>query len=58
MSILFVLIPLSLLLVVFAGWAFFWAVGSGQFDDLESPGWEVLRDDSAETADRSVDAIV
>jgi cbb3-type cytochrome oxidase maturation protein len=45
MSILFVLIPLSLALVVLAGWGFFWAVGAGQFDDLESPGWDVLRDD-------------
>lgn len=45
MSILFVLIPLSLALVSFAAWAFFWAVGSAQFDDLESPGWEVLRDE-------------
>lgn len=44
MSILFVLIPLSLILVVAAGWAFFWAVGSGQFDDLDSPAWDVLRD--------------
>jgi cbb3-type cytochrome oxidase maturation protein len=25
-------------------WAFFWAVGSGQFDDLETPGWSVLID--------------
>ena len=48
MSILFVLIPLSLALVVFAGWAFFWAVGSGQFDDLESPGWDALRDEAGE----------
>ncbi|HEX2493048.1 MAG TPA: cbb3-type cytochrome oxidase assembly protein CcoS [Steroidobacter sp.] len=45
MSILFVLVPLSLALVVFAGWAFFWAVGAGQFDDLDSPGWEILRDE-------------
>jgi len=45
MSILLVLIPLSLALVVLAGWGFFWAVSAGQFDDLESPGWEVLRDD-------------
>lgn len=46
MSILFILIPLSLLLVGFAAWAFFWAVGAGQFDDLESPGWEILSDGS------------
>jgi cbb3-type cytochrome oxidase maturation protein len=45
MSILFVLVPLSLALVAFAGWAFFWAVGAGQFEDLESPGWDILRED-------------
>jgi cbb3-type cytochrome oxidase maturation protein len=31
-------------LVAFGLWAFFWAVGSGQFDDLDSPGWSVLTD--------------
>ena len=44
MNILFVLIPLGLVLVAFGLWAFFWAVGSGQFDDLDSPGWSVLAD--------------
>lgn len=53
MSILFILIPLSLLLVVFAGWGFFWAVDSGQFDDLDSPGWDALRDDPAAAEDTS-----
>lgn len=55
MSILFVLIPLSLLLVIFAGWAFFWAVGAGQFDDLESPAWDVLREDAPEARDETRD---
>ncbi len=45
MNILFVLIPLSLVLLALAIWAFFWAVGSGQFDDLDSPGWKILMDD-------------
>ncbi len=45
MSILYVLIPVTLALVALAGWAFFWAIGAGQFDDLESPGWEVLREE-------------
>ena len=45
MSILYVLIPLALLLLGVAVWAFFWAVGSGQFDDLESHGWSVVLDD-------------
>jgi len=45
MTIIFVLIPLGLVLVGFALWAFFWAVSDGQFDDLESPGWSVLADE-------------
>jgi len=48
MSILLVLIPLSLALVLLAGWGFFWAVSAGQFDDLESPGWEALRDEPSQ----------
>jgi cbb3-type cytochrome oxidase maturation protein len=46
MSIIFILIPLGLVLVGFAIWAFFWAVGDGQFDDLESPGWSVVSEES------------
>jgi cbb3-type cytochrome oxidase maturation protein len=45
MGIVFVLIPLSLLLVGCAGWAFFWAVGSGQFDDLDAAALDILADD-------------
>ena len=48
MSIVYLLIPLGLVLVGIGLWAFFWAVGSGQFDDLDSPGWTVLEDDAAE----------
>lgn len=49
MSIIYVLIPLGLVLVAFGLWAFFWAVGEGQFDDLDSPGWSVLSDDEPKT---------
>lgn len=45
MNILYLLIPLSLILVGFALWAFFWAVREGQFDDLSSPGTQILLDD-------------
>ena len=45
MIILLVLIPISVLLVALAIWAFFWAVDNGQFDDLDSPALEALRDD-------------
>jgi len=47
MSIILYLVPITLLLVGLACWAFFWAVGDGQFDDLESPAWEILRDEPA-----------
>jgi cbb3-type cytochrome oxidase maturation protein len=36
-NVLVILIPLSILLVVGAGVAFFWAVDHGQFDDMETP---------------------
>jgi cbb3-type cytochrome oxidase maturation protein len=44
-EILYVMIPLGLVLVALGLWAFFWATGDGQFDDLDSPGWTVLEDD-------------
>jgi cbb3-type cytochrome oxidase maturation protein len=44
MNILYLLIPLGLLLLGLAIAAFFWAVGSGQFDDLESPAMSVVMD--------------
>jgi cbb3-type cytochrome oxidase maturation protein len=44
-TIIYVLIPLGLVLLAIAIWAFFWAVGNGQFDDLETPAWRILMDD-------------
>ena len=49
MSILFLLIPLAMLLLVFAIWAFFWAVRSGQFDDLDTPAVEILLDEEVDS---------
>jgi len=51
MTIIFVLIPLGLVLLALAIWAFFWAAGSGQFDDLESPAWRILLDDDRHPPD-------
>lgn len=53
MEILYIMIPLGLVLVAIGLWAFFWATGSGQFDDLDSPGWTVLEDDRHPPADES-----
>lgn len=45
LSILYLLIPLSLIIVAVAVGIFFWAVKSGQFDDLEGPAHRILDDD-------------
>jgi cbb3-type cytochrome oxidase maturation protein len=44
-DILYLLIPLSLVLVCLIGVAFWWAVDSGQFDDMEGPAHRILQDD-------------
>ena len=51
MSILYFLIPLALLILGLAVWAFFWAVGSGQFDDLDTPAMRIVLDDDSKPAD-------
>lgn len=45
MDILYLLIPLSVVLVFLIGAVFWWALRSGQFDDLEGPGFKILLDD-------------
>ena len=42
---LFILIPLSVILVFVIGVLFYMALRSGQFDDLEGPGFRLLVDD-------------
>jgi len=45
MIILLMLIPLSLMLLVSAIGAFVWAVRKGQFDDMETPALDILREE-------------
>lgn len=47
MSIIFVLIPLSLVIAACFLGAFFWAVRSGQFEDTSTPAVRVLLDDAS-----------
>jgi cbb3-type cytochrome oxidase maturation protein len=54
MSVLFVLVPVTLLLVGAAVWAFFWAADGGQFDDLDSPALAPILDDAPERAEPPV----
>lgn len=48
MSILLLLVPISVLLLGVAVWAFLWAVRSGQYDDLDAPAIDMLRSERAD----------
>jgi cbb3-type cytochrome oxidase maturation protein len=52
-NIVFVLIPLAILLLGAAIWAFIWAVNHGQFDDLEGPAHRILFDDDEKDGERN-----
>ncbi|HVZ78686.1 MAG TPA: cbb3-type cytochrome oxidase assembly protein CcoS [Gemmatimonadaceae bacterium] len=45
MSVVYLVVPLALLVVAAAVWAFVWATRRGQFDDLDTPAERVLHDD-------------
>jgi cbb3-type cytochrome oxidase maturation protein len=45
LEILYLLIPLSLLLVFLIVGIFWWTVKSGQLDDLEGPAYRIIMDD-------------
>jgi len=47
-DVLYLLIPLSVVLVFLIGAVFWWSLNSGQFDDLEGPAHRVLQDDDDE----------
>ncbi|MES2668802.1 MAG: cbb3-type cytochrome oxidase assembly protein CcoS [Pseudomonadota bacterium] len=44
MNSLLILVPVSLVLLGIAIGAFWWAVRQGQFDDLDTPPLDILRD--------------
>ena len=44
MESLYLLLPLSVLLVLALIGIFGWAINAGQFEDLEREGWRVLED--------------
>jgi cbb3-type cytochrome oxidase maturation protein len=54
MEALYLLIPLSLILVAFALWVFFGAAESGQFEDLDGPALRILQDDDRQGSESGV----
>lgn len=53
MEILYFLIPLAMIILVVIVSFFFWAVKSGQMDDLEGPAYRILMDDESVKPDAS-----
>ena len=45
MDILYLLIPLSVVLVFIIAVMFWWSLKSGQYEDLDGPGYRILMDD-------------
>lgn len=54
MNVIYALIPLSIILLALAIWAFGWAVKSKQFDDLDRSGSDILFDDDDEMHRRAI----
>ena len=54
MESLYLLIPMSLAVIALIVMILYWAVKSGQFEDLEGPGHAILMDDDA-SSQRVVD---
>ncbi len=46
MESLYFLIPIAVIFVGIAAGIFFWALKSGQFEDLEGPAWRLLQDEN------------
>jgi cbb3-type cytochrome oxidase maturation protein len=45
MEIIYLLIPISLILLGLILWVLLWAVRDGQYDDLEGPAHRILMDE-------------
>ena len=50
MEMLYLLIPIALFILLLAIKLLFWAINSGQYDDLETEGQRILFEDDREQA--------
>ena len=53
METLYLLVPLSVVLVFAAGAVFWWALGSGQYEDLEGPAHRILTEETPVDVDQT-----
>ena len=52
MEVIYLLIPVSLILLGGILWVLLWAVRDGQYDDLEGPAHRILMDEDKVVDDR------
>lgn len=52
MSIIYLVLPLALVIVGLAVWAYTWAAKSGQFDDLDTPAMRMVVEDGDRKVER------
>ena len=45
MTVLLILVPIALLLGLAGLFAFFWALKSGQYEDVDGAAWRALQDE-------------
>jgi cbb3-type cytochrome oxidase maturation protein len=57
MESLYLLIPMSLVVVAFIVLILYWSVKSGQFEDLEGPGHAILMDDDVPESKSPSDSV-
>jgi cbb3-type cytochrome oxidase maturation protein len=55
MEIIYLLIPVSLILLAVIVWILLWAVRDGQYDDLEGPAHRILMDEDRIVDDETAD---
>ena len=48
MEIIYLLIPLSIIFIAIIGAVLFWAIKSGQYDDLDKEGHRILMEEDEE----------
>lgn len=53
MDIMFLLIPMSVIIVFVIGVIFWWSLRQGQFEDLEGPAFRILMDDDSPAGSRA-----
>ncbi|MDH3993199.1 MAG: cbb3-type cytochrome oxidase assembly protein CcoS [Gammaproteobacteria bacterium] len=53
MDSLYLLIPIALVFCAIAIKLLLWAIGSGQYDDLDKEAWRILADDPPPTPKRN-----